>query len=370
MLLPLYTSKDRQLRLNDFFWLIPIQPQDTDPLSMRKYQFHIQKQMSNHQHAALFATTLCVVGVFLFSILGNTSDSDASVVYEGKDRITLLSPALHVDPNPARGGSDLFIQDSIKLVAVNAADDSVFVPKTDQISLYTVREGDSLSHIADTFEVSINTIRWANDLSKSDVIAPGDQLVILPVSGIKHQVKKGDTLAKLAKKYESDALEIAAFNGLGEGDLKIGSEVIIPNGEIHTETPRAKGGGKTQVRTSVAQGSSGGYFSHPVPGARRSQGIHGRNAVDLAAPMGTPVYAAASGTVIISRSGGWNGGYGTYVVIRHGNGTQTLYSHLSGNSVSVGQWMTKGSRLGAVGNTGKSTGPHLHFEVRGGNNPF
>jgi murein DD-endopeptidase MepM/ murein hydrolase activator NlpD len=283
-----------------------------------------------------------------------------------QQRLVLLSPALHSDPNPARGGSDIAVQDSMRLVAANRSDDQIFVPKNDQISLYTVKEGDNLSQIADIFEVSVNTIRWANDLGSGSAISPGDQLVILPVSGIKHVIKSGDTLAKLAKEYESDTVEIALFNGLDEGGLKVGDEVIIPNGELHNnEYSSAKSSSQPK-----ASANTNGYFTHPAPGTRRTQGIHGRNAVDLAAASGTPVFAAATGTVIISKAGGWNGGYGSYIVVKHNNGTQTLYSHLSGNNVSVGDWVTKGSRIGSIGNTGKSTGPHLHFEVRGGKNPF
>jgi len=303
---------------------------------------------------------------FVMYLFMNGSDTDAAAQDLHQQDLVLLSPALHSDPNPARGGADIAIQDSMRLVAANRSDDRIFVPKNDQISLYTVREGDSLSHIADTFEVSINTIRWANNLESQSTISPGDQLVILPVSGIKHTVKSGDTLAGLAKKYESEAFEIALFNGLSEGDLKIGSEVIIPNGELHTsipKTPKSSSSRSSSVNTN-------GYFTHPAPGTTRTQGIHGRNALDFGAPIGTPVYAAASGTVIISRAGGWNGGYGSYIVVKHDNGTQTLYSHLSRNRVSVGDWVTKGSLIGNIGNTGKSTGPHLHFEVRGGKNPF
>lgn len=111
-------------------------------------------------------------------------------------------------------------------------------------------------------------------------------------------------------------------------------------------------------------------FGNPLPNGRLSQGVHGWNGVDLAAPKGSAVYAAAAGTVIISRASGWNGGYGLYVVVDHGDGTQTLYSHLSADNVTVGQKVTRGQQIGAVGNTGKSTGYHLHFEVRGAKNPF
>lgn len=111
-------------------------------------------------------------------------------------------------------------------------------------------------------------------------------------------------------------------------------------------------------------------LTNPAPAGRVSQGIHGWNGIDSAAPSGSPVLAAASGTVIISRMGGWNGGYGNYIVIDHGDGTQTLYAHLSADSVSVGQKVSRGQQIGAVGRTGKATGFHLHFEVRGAKNPF
>ena len=107
----------------------------------------------------------------------------------------------------------------------------------------------------------------------------------------------------------------------------------------------------------------------PVDGPR-TQGLHGYNGVDLASPSGTLIRAAASGDVIVSKSSGWNGGYGLYAVIRHNNGTQTLYAHNSLNLVTVGEHVVRGQIIGRVGSTGKSTGPHLHFEVRGARNPF
>ena len=91
--------------------------------------------------------------------------------------------------------------------------------------------------------------------------------------------------------------------------------------------------------------------------------------MDLAAPTGTPILASAIGEVIISRTG-WNGGYGNYVVIAHSNGTQTVYAHNSSNIVYAGQTVVQGQVIGYVGSTGRSTGAHLHFEVRGAKNPF
>jgi len=101
-----------------------------------------------------------------------------------------------------------------------------------------------------------------------------------------------------------------------------------------------------------------------------SQGLHGHNAVDLAIGIGNPIDAAADGTVIIAKTGGWNGGYGNYVVISHSNGTETLYAHAEKLFVTPGEQVTQGEEIAKIGVTGETTGPHLHFEVRGAANPF
>lgn len=239
-------------------------------------------------------------------------------------------------------------------------------PTSDQISVYVVREGDTLSQIAEMFNVTVNTIKWGNDLS-SNTLKVGETLVILPISGIKHTVVKGDTIASLAKKYKADADEIMAYNNISKGDsLVVGVTVIVPDGEV-LATPSSG--------TYVSAGSSSvkdysGYYIRPVVGGKRSQGLHGHNAIDIAAPVGTAILASADGEVIISRTGGWNGGYGNYIVIKHKNGTQTLYSHNNQNYVSVGDSVKQGDVIGTVGKTGKVTGAHLHFEIRGAKNPF
>ena len=240
---------------------------------------------------------------------------------------------------------------------------------SDHISVYVVRKGDTISQIAEMFGVTTNTIKWSNDLS-SNTLSEGQTLVILPISGVKHVVVKGDTVASIAKKYSGDANEILAYNNLEKGDsLEVGSTIIIPDGEMISSP---KSSSQSSVAGKVASGLKEvvGFFLRPVTKGVRTQGIHGYNGVDLGAAVGTPVLAAAKGEVIISRSGGWNGGYGTYIVIKHENGTQTLYAHNSSNTVSVGDEVEQGDVIGYVGQTGKATGPHLHFEVRGAKNPF
>jgi murein DD-endopeptidase MepM/ murein hydrolase activator NlpD len=295
--------------------------------------------------------------------------------------MALLKPAMNFDPAPARGGGDITIVDDSALMpeegpAGTIAD--IEKPKNATISVYVVREGDTLSGIAKLFGVSADTILWANDLKRSSTLRVGQTLTILPVTGVKYTVKKGDTLASIAKKYGGDASGIATFNGLEETSLAIGTEIIIPDGEITAPAPAKKTASVSSTVYAAAHdvGPSGsptqvGYYMAPLSRYVETQGIHGYNGVDLAAPVGTPIVASASGDVIIAKAGGYNGGYGSYVVISHGNGSQTLYAHMSKVATYDGAAVVQGQVIGYVGSTGKSTGAHVHFEIRNGiRNPF
>lgn len=250
---------------------------------------------------------------------------------------------------------------------------------SDRISLYTVRPGDTLQQIAEMYDVTPNTILWANDMTKKDALKPDQVLIILPISGIKYTVKKGDTLASIASKYKTDLADLASLNGYDRDDsLLAGSAMIIPSvdgpaapGSVSTpKSSKPNTSGKSASDTSKPSSGASGYLSRPVARGIRTQGIHGHNAVDIASSLGTPILAAASGKVIVVKTGGWDGGYGDYVVIQHPNGMQTLYAHMSAVLVSSGQSVSKGQQIGKMGSTGDSTGVHLHFEVRGGKNPF
>jgi murein DD-endopeptidase MepM/ murein hydrolase activator NlpD len=258
------------------------------------------------------------------------------------------------------------------LAGANTGGDGLF---NTQISTYVVREGDTVSGVAKMFNVSVNTLLWANNLTSKSVLRAGQNLVILPVTGITYTIKKGDTIQGIAKKYRADIDDILNYNDLTlTSALTIGQSVLIPDAELSTPTAVAKRTVRSVGFEPLLDGwnwpSIPGYFSCPVIG-RLSQGLHGHNGIDLAAPVGTPLRASASGTVIISRSNGaWNGGYGNFVVISHGNGTQSLYAHMSRTLVSVGEAVSQGETIGSIGMTGLTTGPHVHFEIRGAQNPF
>lgn len=244
---------------------------------------------------------------------------------------------------------------------------------------YVVEAGDTVSSIAEKFAVSTNTILWANNLTEKSVIKPGNKLKILPVTGLTHTVTKNETLSKIANLYEADKEKILEFNNIiDESLIKIGETLVIPDGEKPTPVtpPTSYAYNKPQTPTIAPITnifSNNAPASAPVSATKLqwptsvtyiSQYYSWRHTgLDIAGPIGSPLYAAGAGTVIKAQ-GGWNGGYGTYVIIDHGGGMQTLYGHASQLFVTVGQQVSRGQTVAAMGSTGRSTGPHIHFEVR------
>ena len=248
----------------------------------------------------------------------------------------------------------------------------------DQISVYVVRKGDSISAIADMFGVSVNTILWANDMKKNDKLTPGSTLFILPISGVEHEVTKGQTLKSIAKLYKVEVADITSYNNITEyAKLAVGDKLIIPGAEMADEggdrpTPNLVGAvtkDKNYYNLHPIQALIG-YFINPVPVGIKTQGLHGpgHRGIDIGAPKGTPIYASAGGLVSIAHIG-WSGGYGNMLIIDHPNGTKTLYAHMTKLATSTGDQVAQGEVIGYVGSTGRSTGPHLHFEVFNAKNP-
>jgi murein DD-endopeptidase MepM/ murein hydrolase activator NlpD len=239
---------------------------------------------------------------------------------------------------------------------------------------YTVQNGDTISGIARRFNITANTILWENNLTVASVIQPGDRLIILPSSGVSHTVSSGQTLGQIANLYGVEANRIMAINGIANANqLRIGAKLIIPGGnKIIAQTSSERIGSKATASLSgikkLIPGPSsavipaGDRMAWPTSGHRITQYYSWRHSgIDVANKTGTPIYAADSGTVTVV---GWNrGGYGNQIVISHSGGKQTRYAHLSAFSVNVGQKVSKGQYIGAMGSTGRSTGSHLHFEV-------
>jgi LysM repeat protein len=335
--------------------------------------------LSKTAYAGLFSS--------LWSILGN---EQASAQIGAPSNSHLLNSQKYPLPTYSANGSPLALARSATTTApiydgntlspemAAESEASNAEPHNTQISVYTVRSGDTISTVAKMFNVSMNTILWANDLTSKSVLRQGQTLVILPVTGLTYTVKKGDTIQGIAKKYNADVNDILNYNDITlTSPLGIGDKLLLPDAEMSaTVIPSGLSVAKVSIGSSAlidGQGgpSFNGYFSCPVPGSHISQGLHGHNGVDLADARGTPIRAAAAGTVIISRANGaWNGGYGNFVVILHGNSTQTLYAHMLKTSVSSGERVAQNQIIGYIGMTGLTTGPHLHFEIRGAQNPF
>jgi murein DD-endopeptidase MepM/ murein hydrolase activator NlpD len=317
---------------------------------------------------------------FFHSGLMGNKEVDAGVTTRTSEVLGVLQA--NVGPASAGGaaGGQIAMLDGSALMqetGIYGTQADIQDQRSTQISLYVVRQGDSLGQIARMFDVSVNTIIWANDIKGP--IHEGDELVILPISGVSHKVAKGDTIRSIATKYKADMGDIMSYNDLkSDADLVIGSTVIIPDGEstqVYISPSGSTVPGVSANPTEKLRGAWGipfykDYYKRPIDGGVKTQGLHGYNAVDLASPIGTPIHAAADGVVIVARSGGYNGGYGSYVVISHANGTQTLYAHMSKVIATQGESVAQGDTIGLIGTTGKSTGPHVHFEVRGAVNPF
>jgi murein DD-endopeptidase MepM/ murein hydrolase activator NlpD len=357
-----------------------------------------------------------VAGAFWPFLQAKAASTAHPVLHDAS--LNLLAAPLSTNVSDSFGPTTLTTTDGSALVpnsdpsslpadAANQSGDTVTAQTNGAISQYTVKDGDSLSQIAQNFGVSVNTILWANNITNKSTIKPGTVLVILPVSGVQHTVRSGETLSSIAKKFGADSNDVAQFNGLSaDGALAAGSTIIIPGGELPatktapkisktkkktastlpanlsvdvsaSDTSSSDGSGATNYSDATNnpyKGGSGashkGFFTNPVPGALLTQSIHGWNGVDLGAHTGTSIVAAAAGTVLLARTGGWNGGYGDYVIIDNGGGIETLYAHMSKVKASAGESVSAGEVIGAVGTSGEATGPHLHFEVRGARNPF
>lgn len=237
------------------------------------------------------------------------------------------------------------------------------------ITVYTVQAGENISAIAGKFNISVETILWQNGLTARSVIRPGDKLEILPTSGVVHKVVKNETVGAIAKKYNIDESAIIAANNLFDGhDIKIAQLLIIPGGKKIipyvapkkvANVPQVSSITKLFIPPTGLTSESGMLW--PAGVRRISQYFSWRHTgLDIAGPTGTPIYAAESGTVV---SSGWATGYGNSILLDHGNGIRTRYGHASKLYVTKGEEVVKGQTIMAMGSTGWSTGPHLHFEV-------
>lgn len=229
------------------------------------------------------------------------------------------------------------------------------------VKSHTIAEGEILGTIAEKYGIDVDTIIGANPEVDEANLHPGDQLVILPQKGVLYTAGLNDTLWDIAQIYGIDVAAIMQINNKTSEDLAIGEKLFLPGAKPVKKTETMVARADYPVSRDAFSASrffwpARGEISSPF-GYRWGR-LHA--GIDIANDSGTPVSAAMSGRVTYA---GWESGYGYTVVIEHSRGYETLYGHLSGFAVSVGQYVRGGQIIAYMGNTGNSTGPHLHFEV-------
>ena len=223
---------------------------------------------------------------------------------------------------------------------------------------YKVGPGDTISGIAKKFGLTnISTLISVNDIGNVRQLAAGQKLKIPSIDGIVYTVKKGDSLSGITGKYKISLEQLLDVNELTTETLTSGQQLFLPGAAMDATALRNAMGElfRMPIAAKFRWSSPYGYRIDPIAGVKS---FH--TGTDLACPTGTPILAAMSGKVTTT---GINRVYGNYVIIDHGNGYQTLYAHMSKIIASKGQWVSQGTRIGLVGSTGYSTGPHLHFTV-------
>lgn len=232
---------------------------------------------------------------------------------------------------------------------------------------YNVQDGDTVSSLAQKFNISEDTVRWENSLNKKSIIKPGQALKILPETGISHKVVKGETIYSIAKTHKADPQSIVDYPGNTfvndeTFSLAVGQTLIVPDGIPAEVVPtRSVFAHKTPDAGTVV---ASGEFVWPTVGTITQEFRWYHKGIDIANRATPEVLAADSGTVIAA---GWDpSGYGNKIIIDHGNGYVTLYGHLQKIYVETGQRVARGNAIGQMGSTGRSTGTHLHFEIRAG----
>ena len=220
---------------------------------------------------------------------------------------------------------------------------------------YRVQRGDSVSKIGAKFGVSMDAIITSNDIRNARRLREGENLRIPNIDGIPHTVKKGDSLSGIAKIYAVPLEVILDVNDIRSDAIKEGEILFVPGAKMTPEALKLALGEMFIYPVRKRITSPFGWRADPFTGVRS---FHA--ALDLAGSIGTPVKAAMDGTV---SSVSVNRIYGNFIILSHAGGYQTLYAHLSAASVKKGDRVGQGSKIGEVGNTGLSTGPHLHFGV-------
>lgn len=233
---------------------------------------------------------------------------------------------------------------------------------------YIVEGGDTLSGIGEKFKISTDALKYVNSLTDYSVLKVGQKVTIPPVSGLIHKVDKGDSLESIAEKYDVPSQAIADFNYiLDTSKLAVGTELVVPGAKVPQPVIPVIYETTLTPSTSYAQATPSSNFCVWPTSSRIITQYYTwyHNGVDISVAGGRgmpPLFACTGGTVVRA---GWDPfGLGLHVRVDHGNGYETVYGHMSSISVSYGEKVSRGSVIGYMGSTGRSTGPHVHFMVK------
>ena len=311
------------------------------------------KRISIIFSAALLATT---VTVFSFKLVNHHINHTGPLVLQsdGADDIEILNKLM---ANFALEGK-IDYDENGKLLDVEAASVKANFTQPVSFQTYKVRSGDTISGIAKKFGLTnISTLISVNDIGNVRQLAAGQKLKIPSIDGIIYTVKNGDSLSSITSKHKISLEQLLDVNELTSETLTAGQQLFLPGASMDANSLRNAMGElfRMPIAAKFRWSSPYGNRIDPIAGVKS---FH--TGTDMACPTGTPILAAMSGRVSTT---GINRVYGNYVIIDHGNGYQTLYAHMSKIIASKGQWVSQGTRIGLVGSTGYSTGPHLHFTV-------
>jgi murein DD-endopeptidase MepM/ murein hydrolase activator NlpD len=297
-----------------------------------------------------FAGALALAGVLAFSVLG----------LRWQDVAVFFSLPHSQAPEPEADGEsrrNLAAYAGLAPAAAAPAGDEIPLDLTETFSWssYRVRRGDSVSKIAAAHAVSMDAIIASNGISNARRLREGETLRLPNMDGIPYTVKQGDSLSKISAAQGVPLEAILDANDIQTDTITRGMVLFIPGARMRSEDLKMALGDLFIYPIRGRLTSPYGWRDDPISGVRR---FHA--ALDLAAPIGVPVKAAMDGRV---SAAGINATYGKYIILSHSGGYQTMYAHLNAFSVRQGDYVDQGVKIGEVGNTGYSTGPHLHFAI-------
>lgn len=278
----------------------------------------------------------------------------------------LLEPSVGVDTNLVNTAMKNFILvraagetvDSGGNILSDTLKEAVSFSEPVTFTTYTVKKNDNITSIAKSFGLTnVSTLIAVNNIDNVRRIQAGKRLTVPSIDGMFYESVKGDTLESVSEKYDVSIEKLVDVNDLSSSVLTVGQKLFIPGAKMSADNLKRALGELFVSPISIAWrlSSNYGYRPDPFTGVRS---FH--TGIDMVAPIKTPIRAASDGKVSVVS---YSSVYGNYVVITHDGGYQTLYAHLFSSCVQVGQRITQGTKLGLLGNTGYSTGAHLHFTV-------